>query len=72
MCFKFRFVSSPLTAVEDAFSLGERIDFDSQETFTVRQDQKRAEIEQFGRTAVLRAASLPRIGAWFRFGQLCR
>jgi hypothetical protein len=57
-----------VTAVEDAFSLGDRSSFESKEAFDSWQHEKRAEIEQVGRTAVLRAASLPRIGALVQIG----
>ena len=52
-----------VTAVEDAFCLADQSSFASDEEFVAWQRQKRAEMESFGHSAVLRAASLPRIGA---------
>ncbi len=52
-----------VTAVEDAFCVADQSTFTCREDFVAWQRQKRAEIESFGRSAVLRAASLPRIGA---------
>lgn len=52
-----------VTAVEDAFELADQSAFASREDFLAWQKLKRADIESFGRTAVLRAAALPRIAA---------
>lgn len=52
-----------VTAVEDAFELAGQSRFSSGEEFSAWQQQKRTDIESFGRTAVLRAAALPRIAA---------
>lgn len=52
-----------VTAVEDAFELFDRSQFSSDTEFLAWQAEKRGKIESFGRTAVLRAATLPRISA---------
>ena len=52
-----------VTAVEDAFCMADQNSFASQEDLLAWQNQKRSEIELFGRSALICAASLPRIAA---------
>lgn len=52
-----------VTAVEDAFCLADQSSFASEEEFKAWQRQKRAEVENFGRSAVLGAARRPAIAA---------
>lgn len=52
-----------VTAVEDAFSMADKNVFASEEEFLAWRETKRAQIESFGLSVVLRGASLPRIAA---------